>query len=81
MSPIHTYIIKIYSHEFLVNGKLYTWGNNSKGQLGLGNNESSRAPALVEALDGVPLASAVCGGLDLFYFQVHISIPIVKKIS
>ena len=44
-------------------GQLYTWGNNSKGQLGLGrNNDMVFSPTLVESLAGVPLAGVAAGG-------------------
>ena len=44
-------------------GQLYTWGNNSKGQLGLGrNNDMVFSPTLVESLAGVPVAGVACGG-------------------
>jgi len=52
-----------HSAVLTAGGQLYTWGSNSKGQLGLGA-EASRvfSPTLVETLAGVPLAGVVCGG-------------------
>ena len=44
-------------------GHLYTWGNNSKGQLGLGrSSDMVYSPTLVESLAGIPLAGLTCGG-------------------
>ena len=54
--------------SILGGGQLYTWGSNTKGQLGLGpNRRSSPVPILVESLEGIPLAFAVCGGKIFFY--------------
>ena len=48
-------------------GQLFTWGSNSKGQLGLGGvgppNSMVFSPSLVESLAGVPLAGLACGGM------------------
>ena len=52
-----------HSCALTASGQLYTWGNNSKGQLGLGrNNDMVFSPTLVESLAGVPLAGLACGG-------------------
>lgn len=45
------------------NGELYTWGSNSDGQLGLGQDvKSSIKPKLVSSLVTVPIAFIACGG-------------------
>jgi len=42
---------------------VYSWGNNSKGQLGLGQGaDHVFNPTLVASLAGVPLAGLTCGG-------------------
>jgi len=52
-----------HSAALTASGQLYTWGSNSKGQLGLGKSiNSAFTPTLVDTLPGVPLASVVCGG-------------------
>ncbi|XP_046728347.1 LOW QUALITY PROTEIN: probable E3 ubiquitin-protein ligase HERC4 [Silurus meridionalis] len=44
-------------------GQLFTWGQNSRGQLGLGKGKSSSlSPELLESLCGVPLAQISAGG-------------------
>ena len=42
-------------------GKLYTWGQGYSGRLGHGNQETKPQPALVEAMDGQHVTSAVAG--------------------
>ena len=52
-----------HSCALSASGQLYTWGNNSKGQLGLGrNSDMVFSPSLVESLAGVPVAGVACGG-------------------
>ena len=52
-----------HSCALTASGQLYTWGNNSKGQLGLGrNSDMVFSPSLVESLTGVPVAGVTCGG-------------------
>lgn len=52
-----------HSAALTANGELYTWGSNSKGQLGLGRNtDMVFSPTLVESLSSVPLAGVACGG-------------------
>ncbi|KAI4884475.1 hypothetical protein NFI96_014103 [Prochilodus magdalenae] len=44
-------------------GQLFTWGQNSSGQLGLGKGEpSSLSPQLLRSLGGIPLAQISTGG-------------------
>ncbi|KAF8818086.1 RCC1 domain-containing protein [Rickettsia endosymbiont of Cardiosporidium cionae] len=42
------------------NGNLYVWGNNSKGQLGLGNRITQTLPRRVTAVSGVSKAVVDC---------------------
>lgn len=52
-----------HSAALTAGGQLYTWGNNSRGQLGLGSStDMVFSPTLVESLLGVPLAGVACGG-------------------
>nr|XP_012137181.1 PREDICTED: probable E3 ubiquitin-protein ligase HERC4 isoform X1 [Megachile rotundata] len=45
------------------NGKLYSWGSNSDGQLGLGTDVKNEIkPKLISSLAGVPIAFITCGG-------------------
>ena len=44
-------------------GQLFTWGQNSNGQLGLGKGEpSSLTPQPLKSLAGIPLAQISAGG-------------------
>ncbi|XP_060782471.1 probable E3 ubiquitin-protein ligase HERC4 [Neoarius graeffei] len=53
-------------HHFMAltnDGQLFTWGQNSHGQLGLGKHEpSSQAPQHLKTLCGIPLAQIGAGG-------------------
>lgn len=51
------------AHQFAVTneGKVYAWGRNEKGQLGLGDLKDKRCPTLVEALDGYRIVSCTAG--------------------
>ena len=52
-----------HSAALTAGGQLYTWGANSKGQLGLGtSSDMVFSPTLVSSLAGVPLAGVACGG-------------------
>uniref|UniRef100_A0A672HPX9 HECT domain-containing protein n=1 Tax=Salarias fasciatus TaxID=181472 RepID=A0A672HPX9_SALFA len=44
-------------------GQLFTWGQNTSGQLGLGKGEPSKlSPAPLKSLAGIPLAQITAGG-------------------
>lgn len=44
-------------------GELFTWGQNTHGQLGVGSQTTlTSKPQLVERLKGVPLAQIAAGG-------------------
>uniref|UniRef100_A0A8C7TLL1 HECT domain-containing protein n=1 Tax=Oncorhynchus mykiss TaxID=8022 RepID=A0A8C7TLL1_ONCMY len=46
-----------------LDGKVFTWGQNSSGQLGLGEGEpSTLSPQPVKSLSGIPLAQITAGG-------------------
>ncbi|KAM8967986.1 probable E3 ubiquitin-protein ligase HERC6 isoform X1 [Sarcophilus harrisii] len=48
-------------------GKVFSWGDNDHGQLGLGTNFPSQAsPQRVNSLDGIPLAQVAAGGSHSF---------------
>lgn len=51
------------AHNVLVDaeGKAYTFGRNSQGQLGLDNTTSVSKPTLVPALEKLNIISAACG--------------------
>ncbi|KAI5616863.1 putative E3 ubiquitin-protein ligase HERC4 [Silurus asotus] len=60
-------VIRLSTREHVktgkINGQLFTWGQNSRGQLGLGKGKSSSlSPELLESLCGVPLAQISAGG-------------------
>lgn len=59
------------SSQFLcflfVDGRLFAWGSNSHGQLGLGKECPSQAsPQRVRSLDGIPLTQVAAGGAHSF---------------
>ncbi|CAK8689417.1 unnamed protein product [Clavelina lepadiformis] len=43
-------------------GKVFSWGIGSRGQLGHGHTNTVEAPQLVETLDGVTIQHISCGG-------------------
>jgi alpha-tubulin suppressor-like RCC1 family protein len=43
------------------NGKVFTWGKGTEGQLGLGDYNNRSSPTLVEALEGRHVESIACG--------------------
>jgi E3 ubiquitin-protein ligase HERC2 len=48
----------------LESGELYTWGSNSHGKLGQGEDDqrgSCSAPRLVQSLEGIPIDHVACG--------------------
>ncbi|XP_037686165.1 probable E3 ubiquitin-protein ligase HERC6 isoform X2 [Choloepus didactylus] len=48
-------------------GKVFSWGKNSQGQLGLGKEFPSQAsPQRVRSLEGIPLAQVAAGGAHSF---------------
>uniref|UniRef100_F6QU60 HECT and RLD domain containing E3 ubiquitin protein ligase family member 6 n=1 Tax=Monodelphis domestica TaxID=13616 RepID=F6QU60_MONDO len=48
-------------------GRVFSWGKNNHGQLGLGENVPSQAsPQWVKSLDGIPLAQVAAGGAHSF---------------
>ena len=57
------------AHLFAISdeGKVYAWGRNEKGQLGLGDLRDRKCPTLVTALDGYRIVAARVGrGHSLF---------------
>jgi len=50
-----------HSAAVLQNGSVYTWGSNSWGQLGLGDNVNRQTPVLVKALQGTVISQIHCG--------------------
>ena len=44
-------------------GRIYSWGCGGHGRLGHNNRESQSTPKLIEALQGVTVASAAAGAL------------------
>uniref|UniRef100_A0A670K147 RCC1-like domain-containing protein n=1 Tax=Podarcis muralis TaxID=64176 RepID=A0A670K147_PODMU len=48
-------------------GRVFSWGQNTHGQLGLGKEVTNQArPQQISALDGIPLAQVAAGGSQSF---------------
>lgn len=47
-------------------GKIFSWGDNKFGQLGLGHTLQQDTPQLIASLKGIPVAQVVCGGSHSF---------------
>lgn len=52
-----------YGHNLIIDesGKVFGWGSNSKGQLGLGDTKDRHIPHPINAFDTVPVLSISCG--------------------
>ncbi len=51
-----------HTHPCLsLNWKVYTWGSNSVGQLGLGDQIDRHSPTLMDALWGLPVVQLAAG--------------------
>ncbi|MEE6507957.1 hypothetical protein FKM82_017786 [Ascaphus truei] len=56
-------------------GSVYSWGQNSTGQLGLGKQIPNQAsPQLVKSLKGIPLAQVTAGGSQSFALSLSGSV-------
>lgn len=56
---------------FLTDGQLYTWGQDSRGQLGLGTNEQYvNSPQHVRSLSAIPVVQVAAGGEQSFALSV-----------
>ncbi|XP_024316784.1 PH, RCC1 and FYVE domains-containing protein 1 isoform X3 [Brachypodium distachyon] len=57
-----------------MNGKVFTWGKGTEGQLGLGNYVDRSSPTLVEALEDKQVDSIACGSNFTVAVCLHRSI-------
>ena len=56
---------------FSTDGRLFSWGQNSRSQLGHSADSSSvSAPCVVKTLEGVPVAQIAAGGRHNFVLSV-----------
>ncbi|XP_036402620.1 probable E3 ubiquitin-protein ligase HERC4 isoform X1 [Megalops cyprinoides] len=56
-----------HSHALSRGGKIYSWGQNKYGQLGLGNNgKNVTSPHIIPSLVGIPFAQISAGGAHSF---------------
>ncbi|XP_030046534.1 probable E3 ubiquitin-protein ligase HERC6 isoform X2 [Microcaecilia unicolor] len=56
-----------HSIALLKDGRVFSWGQNNHGQLGLGKGINSQAsPQRVTSLEGIPLAQVAAGGAHSF---------------
>lgn len=51
---------------YITGGHLFSWGNNSHGQLGIGTLNDQYEPCLVSSLQGVPFALINAGAQHTF---------------
>ena len=54
-----------FTAAVVAGGGMVTFGANECGQLGHGGREAERAPRLVRALEGTPIAQVACGACHL----------------
>ena len=47
-------------------GKVYSWGGNDKGQLGISNCESKNVPTEVGGIEGTALQYVACGPAQVY---------------
>uniref|UniRef100_A0ACD5ZIQ1 Uncharacterized protein n=1 Tax=Avena sativa TaxID=4498 RepID=A0ACD5ZIQ1_AVESA len=57
-----------------MNGKVYTWGKGTEGQLGLGDYVDRNSPTLVESLEDMQVESIACGSNFTVAVCLHRSI-------
>jgi len=50
-----------FNYALTQDGKMYAWGNNYSGQLGISSGDSSEIPSYVTALYGVKIVDVTCG--------------------
>ena len=56
-------IIDLPSKMLFTDGKIFSWGDNENGQLGLGSNsKQSATPSEVKALSNLPIYMLAAGG-------------------
>ncbi|XP_078669983.1 RCC1 domain-containing protein 1-like [Branchiostoma floridae x Branchiostoma belcheri] len=53
---------KEHSLALTVSGRVFSWGNGSRGQLGHGTTEACKTPQVIEALEGVTMVTIAAGG-------------------
>eukprot|EP00058_Branchiostoma_floridae_P022831 XP_002608321.1 hypothetical protein BRAFLDRAFT_125491 [Branchiostoma floridae] len=53
---------KEHSLALTLSGRVFSWGNGSRGQLGHGTTEASNTPQVIEALEGVTMVTIAAGG-------------------
>ena len=56
---------------FSTDGRLFSWGQNSRSQLGHSSDSSSiSTPCVIKALEGVPVTQIATGGRHCFVLSV-----------
>jgi alpha-tubulin suppressor-like RCC1 family protein len=66
----HTASLSLVNLNFIkeTENGVYSFGNNSYGQLGLGNTVDQTTPQLISTLKNKKIKNAVCGGQHTFIF-------------
>ena len=55
-----------YTSIFSTDGKVFTWGENQYGQLGIGDKNSYNTPLHVSCLMGIPISQVAAGFFHSF---------------
>eukprot|EP00301_Raphidiophrys_heterophryoidea_P007924 c13005_g1_i2.p1 GENE.c13005_g1_i2~~c13005_g1_i2.p1 ORF type:complete len:490 (+),score=157.38 c13005_g1_i2:166-1635(+) len=61
----------LFSAAITEDGRLYTWGDNSEGQLGLGNRQYQKIPTLVQSLLSHCIIQVACGRKHTLALTAH----------
>ena len=70
----------LYWFIFLENGQVYSWGNNSNGQLGHGDTEDRNTPTLISFFKGMNVVDIFAFSYQSFVLLGIFCILLISKI-